>query len=99
MAPTRQGSVGAFGMIDALARLAYLFRATQKSRPLLLLGAGTSFRSGIPLAADAVGLIARAAFARDVRGLPYRQIHLAPSDWLPYLHRQPWFLPTPDRAA
>lgn len=51
------------------SELIYLFRASRENRPVLLLGAGASFRSGIPLAADAVKLIARAAYARLVKGI------------------------------
>jgi len=65
----------------------------------LILGAGASFRSGIPVAAEAVKQIVRAAYARHVRGLPERQCNLTTSDWLPYLRQQPWFLPDPTRLA
>lgn len=82
-----------------LAELAYLFRSVNKSRPLLLLGAGASYRSGIPLAADAVRMIASAAFARHVRGVDHRQAQLTPSDWLPFLQRQTWYINDPKRFS
>lgn len=85
--------------MHGLGELAYHFRANNKNRPVLLLGAGASYRSGIPLAADAVKLIARAAFARHVRGVDYRKCHLTPSDWLPYLQKQKWFIADPKRFA
>jgi hypothetical protein len=82
-----------------LSELAYLFRASRQSRPLLLLGAGASFRSGIPLANDLVSRIARAAYARQVKGQDERFCHPAPSDWLPFLQNQPWFISDAKRYA
>ncbi len=82
-----------------LSELAYLFRATRQSRPLLLLGAGASFRSGIPLANDLISRIARAAYARQVKGQDERLCHPAPSDWLPFLQNQPWFISDAKRYA
>lgn len=46
---------------SAVNLIASLFRADREIRPLLLLGAGASFRSGVPMAAQAVNLIARRA--------------------------------------
>jgi len=85
--------------LNPIKELAYLFRAGRPSRPVLMLGAGASFRSGIPVAAEAVKQIARAAYARHVRGLPERQCNLTTSDWLPYLQQQPWFIGDPKRLA
>lgn len=86
-------------MSDAIKTLAYLFRTNSKARPVLLLGAGASFRSGIPLADDTVRKIAQAAYARDKFGLNLAASHLMLSDWLPYLHSQPWFIPDLTRFA
>ena len=84
---------------DAVKELAYLFRATRENRPLLLLGGGASYRSGIPLATEAVKHIAKAAYARHAKGLDWRYINLMPSDWMPYLQQQPWFISGPSRLA
>lgn len=79
--------------------LLYLFRGAQRVRPVLLLGAGASFRSGIPLAAPMVQNIAKAAFARNVKGMDWRNIQIQPTDWRPYLQKQPWFIGDPDRLS
>jgi SIR2-like domain len=84
---------------DAVKELAYLFRATRENRPLLLLGGGASYRSGIPLAAEAVKQIAKAAYARQIKGVDWRFISLTPSDWMPFLHQQPWFISDPKSLA
>jgi SIR2-like domain len=84
---------------DAIKTLAYLFRTNSKVRPVLLLGAGASFRSGIPLAEDAIRRIAQSAYARDKFGLNLSDSRLMLSDWLPYLQSQPWFIQAPDRFA
>lgn len=72
-------------MSVTIGGLAYLFRQSRRSRPLLLLGAGASFRSGIPLAADLVSRIGRAAYARQVKGIDERLSHPPPSEWRPFL--------------
>jgi hypothetical protein len=89
-----QGSI-----VSAVKNLAYLFRAASKPRPVLLLGAGASFRSGVPLADEAVRRIAKKAFARWRFGLDSKDTPVMPSDWFPYLQNQPWFLPEPASLA
>ena len=86
-------------MSDILKNLAYLFRSNSKARPVLLLGAGASFRSGIPLADEAVRRIAQSACAREKFGLNIAGSRLMLSDWLPYLQSQPWFIQDADRFA
>lgn len=76
----------------AMEELAYLFTKDQPIRPVLLLGAGASYRSGIPLAADLISRIASAGFARDVRGMDWRHCRVLPSDWRPYLYSKEWYL-------
>jgi hypothetical protein len=57
------------GNDDAVSVLAPLLRATADTCPLLFLGAGASFHSGVPLAAEAVKQIARLVFAQqELRG-------------------------------
>jgi predicted HTH transcriptional regulator len=79
--------------------LVYLFRTLQESRPIFLLGAGASFRSGIPTAAEAVKRIAKAAYAKNVKGMDWRVCQVPLSDWTSYLHNQPWFLSDESRLA
>lgn len=86
-------------MSDGVKKLAYLFRASNRIRPVLLLGAGASFRSGIPLAEEAVRRIAKAAYARNKFGLGLRDSRITLSDWLPYLQCQRWFIQDESRFA
>jgi len=79
--------------------IAYLFRTERQTRPLVLLGAGASYRSGIPLADEAVREIARAAYARSVKGLDLDRVMLKQSDWLPWLQHHQWFISEPIRFA
>jgi hypothetical protein len=79
--------------------LVYLFRATRATRPVLVLGAGGSFRSGIPMAGEATKRIARAAYSRQVLGVDEKRGNPKPSDWMPFLQQKPWFIPEPQRFA
>ena len=59
-------------------------------RPVLLLGAGASVKSGVPAAAGFAEMIARWAFLRELGRSEWDQsIHR--SDWLPWLKRFPWY--------
>src|SRR5262245_29254263 len=51
------------GTKEAVSVLAPLLRSTDEPCPLMLLGAGASFRSGVPTAADAVKQIARLVYS------------------------------------
>lgn len=82
---------------DSVRNLAYLFRTGWKARPVILLGAGSSFRSGIPLSEEAVRRIAQAAYARFKFGLNVQEFRPMLSDWLPFLQNQPWFISASDR--
>lgn len=79
-------------MTIGLKSLAYLFRTSNKPRPVLLLGAGTSSRSGVPLADAAVRHIAQKAFARSRFGREVADVSVMPSDYMPLLQSQTWFI-------
>ena len=79
--------------------LIYLLRAQRPTRPVLLLGAGASYRAGIPLARECVQRVAQAAYARREKGQDWRLAKPLPSDWRPYLQKQPWFIAGDDRLA
>jgi len=86
------------GNDEAVSLLSPLFKAGDPC-PILLLGAGASFRSGVPTAADAVRHIARLVYAeRVLRGgrLPER---VKPTEWEPWLQSFPWFIRGADRLA
>lgn len=76
---------------DAVALVAALLRGEDDRWPIFLLGAGASFRSGVPTAADAVKQIARIVYAeRKLHGSrPPERVR--PSEWEPWLREQPWF--------
>ncbi len=60
---------------ESVRVLASLFRASNEARPLLLLGAGASFSSGVPLASESVRRIARRVYAeksKAARSYPNR---------------------------
>ena len=79
--------------------LAPLFRATDETCPILMLGAGASFRSGIPVAAEAVKKIARLVYAERELGGARPPERVKPSEWEPWLQRFPWFIHGLDRLA
>ena len=84
---------------EAVATLAPLFRAPDEPRPLILLGAGASFRSGVPTAAEAVKQIARLVYSeRELAGArpPER---VKPGEWEPWLQSHSRFIPGAERLA
>ncbi len=87
------------GNKEAVSVLGPLLRASDDPSPLILLGAGASFRSGVPTAADAVKQIARLVYSerelKDARP-PER---VKPSEWESWLQGFDWFLPGADRLA
>src|SRR5262245_52281303 len=86
-------------MIDSVRELTYLFRTARPNRPVLFLGAGASYRSGIPMAAEATRRIARAAYSRQVLGLDEKSGNPKLTDWMPWLQKQPWFIPAEENFA
>jgi hypothetical protein len=83
----------------AVSILVPLMRASGDPRPILLVGAGASFRSGIPTAAEAVKQIARLVFSERVLGGSRPPERVKPSEWEPWLRNFPWFLHGTDRLA
>ncbi len=84
---------------DSVRTLASLFRASNEARPILLLGAGASFSSGVPVAAESVRRLARRVYADIVQGgsVPPEQVRL--SEWMPWLQNHDWFIKGDDRLA
>ncbi|TWB08430.1 hypothetical protein FBZ99_11916 [Rhizobium sp. ERR 1071] len=79
--------------------LASLLRPDNDARPTFLLGAGASFSSGVPLAAESVRRLAKQVYAeRELGGrtLPER---IKPSEWTSWLHQQDWFIHGDDQLA
>src|ERR1700677_3866106 len=84
---------------ETIRLLASLFRATQPARPVMLLGAGASFSSGIPVAAECVKRIGRRVYAERVApgGLPPERVKV--SEWQDWLQRHDWFISGDSRLA
>jgi hypothetical protein len=65
----------------------------------LLLGAGASFSSGVPLAAESVKRLARRVYAEKVRGGSLLPEQVKLSEWQTWLHSQSWFIHGDDRLS
>ncbi|MUP45648.1 hypothetical protein E0K83_07810 [Gramella sp. BOM4] len=59
-------------------------------KPVLLLGAGCSIKSGIPSASEFVDKAAKYGYARE-NGLPSKEVSIRRSDWYPWLIKQKWY--------
>lgn len=87
------------GRNEAVSVLASLLRPGDGPCPVLLLGAGASFRSGVPTAADAVRQIARIVYSQQVLRGSRPPERVRPSEWESWLQSFSWFIPGPDRIA
>jgi hypothetical protein len=79
--------------------LAAKFRASNDARPVLLIGAGGSFSSGVPAAAESVRRLSKRVYADVVLGGSVPPEQVKPGEWQSWLHQQPWFLKGDDRLA
>lgn len=84
---------------EAVTILAQLLRTADEASPIMLLGAGASFRSGVPTAAEAVRRIARTVYAERELGNARPPERVKPSEWEPWLQSFPWFVHGVDRLA
>jgi hypothetical protein len=78
--------------IESVRELASLLRPEDDARPTLLLGAGASYSSGVPMADDAVKRIARRVFAEKVLGGKVLPEQVKTSEWRAWLAGRPWFI-------
>ncbi len=77
--------------IGSIEEIISLFRKEHVSRPILLLGAGASFKSGVPLANDSVKRIAKASYTTN-KGQHWKNYdRVNTSEWEPYLKSKPWY--------
>jgi len=83
----------------SVLQLAHILRASNRVPPVLLLGAGASFTSGVPLAAEAVKRLAKRVYADRVRGGSVLPEQLKLSEWQDWLQGHDWFLRREDRLA
>ena len=72
---------------DSVATLISLLRGDDDRWPMLLLGAGASFRSGVPTAAEAVKQIARIVYSERELGGSRPPERVKPSEWEAWLRR------------
>src|SRR5437868_4814055 len=75
---------------DTPQRLDLVMRGKSGSGPVLLLGAGASVKSGVPLAGDLVSMAAMWAFCQ-YHGRAFPDPTLTRSDWWPWLSSLGWF--------
>jgi hypothetical protein len=87
------------GNYEAVSVLAPLLRASDEPRPVLLLGAGASFRSGVATAGEAVKQIARLVYSERVLAGSRPPERVKPSEWEPWLRNFPWFIHGADRLS
>ena len=87
------------GNYEAVSVLAPLLRSSEAPCPLILLGAGASFRSGVPTAVDAVRQIARLVYSERVLRGSRPPERVKPSEWESWLQGLDWFIPGSDRLA
>jgi hypothetical protein len=87
------------GNKEAVSILGPLLRSTDEPCPLILLGAGASFRSGVPTAADAVKQTARLVYSERELKSARPPERVKPSEWESWLQGFDWFLPGADRLA
>jgi hypothetical protein len=83
---------------SAVRQLTSLFEASQRARPVFLLGAGASYRSGVPLADDAVKRIAKEVYAKRSLGTS-STARVMPGDIARILSEQTWFIDEPGRLG
>jgi hypothetical protein len=87
------------GNKEAVSVLGPLLRSTEEPWPLILLGAGASFRSGVPTAVDAVRQITRLVYSERELKSARPPERVKPSEWESWLQGFDWFLPGVDRLA
>ena len=83
---------------DTVRELASILNPQNEARPTVLLGAGASFSSGVPLADESVKRIGRRYYAERISGnaLPEQ---VKTSEWLAWLAQQTWFIRDPARLS
>lgn len=83
----------------SVALLRSLLTPDNDARPTFLFGAGASFSSGIPLAAESVNRLAKQVYADRVLGGKTLTEQIKVSEWTAWLQGQPWFVDGAGRLA
>jgi SIR2-like domain len=84
---------------DTVRELALILNPQNEARPTVLLGAGASFSSGVPLADESVKRIARRYYAERIVGAKVLPEQVKTSEWLAWLSGQPWFIRDPAKLG
>jgi len=84
---------------DSVALLCSLMKPDNDERPTFLFGAGASFSSGIPLAAESVKRLAKQAYSDFQLGGKTPPDQIKASEWTAWLQGQKWFVRGDDRLA
>jgi hypothetical protein len=84
---------------DTVRELASIFAPHNEARPTLLLGAGASFSSGVPLADESVKRIAKRYYAERVLGSSVLPEQVKTSEWMAWLSNHSWFVRDPARLG
>src|SRR5438046_6488200 len=78
--------------IKSIQELVYFFQPEREARPILLLGAGASFRAGVPVAPEMVRQIARFSYAiKEFGTSPEHAVGIMEGDIQRYMKQQPWY--------
>lgn len=85
--------------IQSVRELVSIFGPNNDARPTVLLGAGASFSSGVPLADEAVRRMARRYFSERILGGTVLPEQVKTSEWRAWLNQQPWSINDEDRFA
>jgi hypothetical protein len=78
--------------LDTVRELASILNPQNEARPTVLLGAGASFSSGVPLADESVKRIARRYYAERIVGGTVLPEQVKTSEWMAWLNEQDWFV-------
>jgi hypothetical protein len=85
--------------IESVRELASILNPENEARPTILLGAGASFSSGVPLADEAVKRIAKRVFSERVLVGKVLPEQVKTSEWRGWLNQQSWFINDESRLA
>ncbi|MGD1213077.1 MAG: SIR2 family protein [Candidatus Acidiferrales bacterium] len=84
---------------ESVRELVSILTPQNEARPTVLLGAGASFSSGVPVAEESVKRVARRVYAERVLGGKVLPEHVKTSEWRAWLTDQPWFVSDEARLA
>jgi hypothetical protein len=85
--------------IESVRELASILNPENEARPTILLGAGASFSSGVPLADEAVKRMAKRVFSERILAGKVVPEQVKTSEWRAWLNQQTWFINDDSRLA